>query len=123
MGQTPKATVEVKDLGVEISKDGGTKPSILVKLQLLPVVVHLGEPRISLDQSSSFCNGESFAAGQTCFATLEKASAPFVCEEFHLSSEFGHDRLVFFIFIYIFSLQTYITLSCFCIFQYIVSIN
>ncbi|XP_076926982.1 protein SABRE-like isoform X1 [Bidens hawaiensis] len=90
--KTPKATAEVKDLGVEISKDGGTKPSILVKLQLLPVVVHVVDPRISFDQSSSFSNAESFTAGQTCFATIEKASAPFVCEEFHLSSEFGHDR-------------------------------
>ncbi|KAF5818651.1 putative FMP27, GFWDK domain-containing protein [Helianthus annuus] len=90
--KTPKVTVEVKDLGVEISKDGRTKPSILVKLQLLPVVVHVAEPRISFDQSSSFSNGESFTAGQTCFASIEKASAPFVCEEFHLSSEFGHDR-------------------------------
>lgn len=85
-------------MGVEISKDGGTKPSILVKLQLLPVVVHVAEPRISFDQSSSFGNGESFTAGQTCFAAIEKASAPFVCEEFHLSSVFGHDRFVFFIF-------------------------
>lgn len=101
-GQTPKATVEVKDLGVEISKDGGTKPCVLVKLQLVPVVVHLGDPRISFDQSSSFCNAESFTAGQTCFASIEKASAPFFCEEFHLSSEFGHDRLVFFIFYYVF---------------------
>nr|XP_043638538.1 protein SABRE isoform X2 [Erigeron canadensis] len=90
--KTPKATVEVRDLGVEISKDGGTKPSILVKLQLLPVIVHLGDPRISFDQSSSFTNGESFSAVPTCFATIEKASAPFVCEEFHLSSEFAHDR-------------------------------
>ncbi|CAH1443357.1 unnamed protein product [Lactuca virosa] len=90
--KTPKATVEVKELGVEISKDGGTKPCVLVKLQLVPVVVHLGDPRISFDQSSSFCNGESFTVGQTCFASIEKASAPFFCEEFHLSSEFGHDR-------------------------------
>nr|GEW46246.1 hypothetical protein [Tanacetum cinerariifolium] len=90
--KTPKANVEVKDLGVEISKDGGTKPSILVKLQLLPVIVNLGEPRISFDQSSSFSNGESFNAGSTCFATIDKVSAPFVCEEFHLACEFGHDR-------------------------------
>ncbi|KAI3760743.1 hypothetical protein L1987_51142 [Smallanthus sonchifolius] len=90
--KTTKAIIEVKDLGVEISKDGGTKPSVLVKLQLLPVVVHVADPRVSLDQSSSFSNGESFTAGQTCLATIEKASAPFVCEEFHLSSEFGHDR-------------------------------
>lgn len=90
--KTPRAIVEVKDLGVDISKDGGTKPSLLVKLQLLPVVVHLGEPRVSFDQSSSFSNGESFTVGQTCFATIEKASAPFICEEFHLSCEFGHDR-------------------------------
>ncbi|KAI3491193.1 hypothetical protein L1887_44439 [Cichorium endivia] len=90
--KTPKATAEVKDLGVEISKDGGTKPRVLVKLQLVPVIVHLGEPRISFDQSSSFCNGESFTAGQTSYATIERTSAPFFCEEFHLSSEFGHDR-------------------------------
>ncbi|XP_024963466.1 protein SABRE isoform X2 [Cynara cardunculus var. scolymus] len=90
--KTPKATVEVKDLGVDISKDGGTKPSLFVKLQLLPVVVHPGEPRVSFDQSSSFSNGENFTVGQTCFATIEKASAPFICEEFHLSCEFGHDR-------------------------------
>lgn len=99
LGQTPKATVEVKDLGVEISKDGGTRPSVLVELQLLPVIVHLGEPRFSFDQSSSFNNGESFTAGSTCSATIEKASAPFICEEFHISCEFGHDRLVFFIFV------------------------
>ncbi|KAL8261516.1 hypothetical protein R6Q59_025565 [Mikania micrantha] len=86
----PKVTVEVKDLGVEISKDGGTKPSILVKLQLLPVVVHVAEPRISFDQPSS--NSESLTSGQTCLATIEKASAPFICEEIHISSEFGHDR-------------------------------
>lgn len=102
LGQTPKANVEVKDLGVEISKDGGTKPSILVKLQLLPVIVYLGEPRISFDQSSSFSNGESFNAGSTCFATNDKASAPFVCEEFHLACEFGHDRLVLSLFYIIF---------------------
>ena len=111
IGQTPKANVEVKDMGVEISKDGGTKPSIIVKLQLLPVFVYLGEPRVSFDQSSSFSNGESFNAGSTCFATNDKASAPFVCEEFHLACEFGHDRLVLSLFYIIFSSNLCYTFS------------
>ncbi|KAK2981031.1 hypothetical protein RJ640_005923, partial [Escallonia rubra] len=89
---TPKATVEAKELRVDISKDGGSKPSLFVKLDLLPIVAHLGEPRASYDQSSSLNSGGCFSTSQASFATTERASAPFSCEEFSLSCEFGHDR-------------------------------
>ncbi|KAF7139251.1 hypothetical protein RHSIM_Rhsim07G0212900 [Rhododendron simsii] len=92
--KTPKATIEVKELRVDISKDGGSKPALFVRLHLLPIVVHLGEPRISCDLSSNFDYGGCTSASQASFALMEGTSAPFCCEEFSLSSEFGHDRLV-----------------------------
>lgn len=91
MLQTPKATIEVKDLRVDISKDGGSKPTLFVKLQVLPLVVHVGDPRLSCDQSSNFNHG-SDSAGQPSFCMMERSSAPFYCEELSLSCEFGHDR-------------------------------
>lgn len=64
---------------MDISKDSGAKSSLLFKLHILPIVAHLGEPRVSCDQSSSL-------------AMTERASSPFSCEEFSLSCEFGPDR-------------------------------
>ncbi|XP_059634339.1 protein SABRE isoform X2 [Cornus florida] len=90
--KTPKATVEVKELGVYISKDGGSKPALFVKLHLLPIVVHLGEPRVSCDQSSNFNHDGCISASQAFSGMTEKASAPFICEEFSFSCEFGHNR-------------------------------
>ncbi|XP_058224972.1 protein SABRE isoform X2 [Rhododendron vialii] len=90
--KTPKAILEVKELRVDISKDGGSKPALFVKLHLLPIVVHLGDPRISCDLSTNFDNGGCTSASQASFALMEGTSAPFCCEEFSLSSEFGHDR-------------------------------
>ncbi|XP_017981411.1 PREDICTED: protein SABRE [Theobroma cacao] len=69
--KTPKATVEVKELKVDISKDGGSKPNLFVKLHILPISVH---------------------AIRSLSGIMEKFSAPFSCEEFSLSCEFGHDR-------------------------------
>lgn len=94
--QNPKATVEVKELIVDISKDGGSKPNLVVKLHILPIYVHIGEPRISCDQSANLNTGETFSAGQASFPMMEKYSAPFSCEEFSLSCEFGHNRYFFF---------------------------
>lgn len=94
--QNPKATVEVKELIVDISKDGGSKPNLVVKLHILPIYVHIGEPRISCDQSPNLNTGETFSAGQASFPMMEKYSAPFSCEEFSLSCEFGHNRYFFF---------------------------
>ncbi|XVE95166.1 hypothetical protein REPUB_Repub02eG0072900 [Reevesia pubescens] len=69
--KTSKATFEVKELNVDISKDGGSKPNLFVKLHILPIYVH-SIPLLS--------------------GIMEKPSAPFSCEEFSLSCEFGHDR-------------------------------
>ncbi|XP_042988908.1 protein SABRE isoform X2 [Carya illinoinensis] len=91
--KTPKATIEVKELTVDISKDGGSKPNLFVKLRILPIFVYIGEPRASCEQSSTFNSGGCISAGQSSFA-IDKSSAPFSCEEFSLSCEFGHDREV-----------------------------
>ncbi|KAK9070488.1 hypothetical protein SSX86_010890 [Deinandra increscens subsp. villosa] len=73
--KTPKATLEIKELGVDMSKDQGSKPSMYLKLQILPIAIHLGEPHITCDAS-----------------TIEKSSAHFICEEFGLLFEFGSHR-------------------------------
>ncbi|KAK4740890.1 hypothetical protein SAY87_024478 [Trapa incisa] len=88
----PKATIEVKELTVDISKEGGSKPYLLVKLQILPIIVYLGEPRLCYDQSSSFDSEGCLLSGQTSSSLLEKSFAPFSCDELFLSCEFGHDR-------------------------------
>ncbi|XP_022773030.1 protein SABRE isoform X2 [Durio zibethinus] len=67
----PQATIEVKELKVDISKDGGPKPNLFVKLHILPISIH---------------------AIQMLSGVMEKPSTPFSCEEFSLSCEFGHDR-------------------------------
>ncbi|CAK9313018.1 unnamed protein product [Citrullus colocynthis] len=90
--KTPKATVEVKDFSIDISKDGGTRQNLFVKLQILPIIVHIGEPRVSCEQSSNLSSGGCVSAVNSSFATMEKSPAPFSCEEFSLYSEFGHDR-------------------------------
>uniref|UniRef100_A0A5B7AFH2 FMP27/BLTP2/Hobbit GFWDK motif-containing RBG unit domain-containing protein n=1 Tax=Davidia involucrata TaxID=16924 RepID=A0A5B7AFH2_DAVIN len=88
----PKAIIDVKELGMDISKDGGSKPTLFVKLHLLPIVVHLGESRVSCDQSPNFNPGGCISSSQASFGTTERTFAPFSCEEFSLSCEFGHDR-------------------------------
>lgn len=95
MLQTPKATVEIKELEVDISKDSGSKPNLFVKLHILPIGVHMGEPRFCSDQSSNLSY-----EGQSSCAVMERSSACFVCEELSLSCEFGHDRYCLSIFPY-----------------------
>ncbi|KAF9603303.1 hypothetical protein IFM89_034652 [Coptis chinensis] len=87
----PKVTIEAKDLRVDISKDGGSKPTLFVKLQLLPILVHMGDPRLSYDQSSSVSEGGCISPDQASLAGMDKAATPFVCEELSLSFEIGHD--------------------------------
>ncbi|THG23741.1 hypothetical protein TEA_015407 [Camellia sinensis var. sinensis] len=84
----PRATIEVKELRVDISKDGGSKPTLFVKLYLLPIVVHLGDPRVSYGQLSNFNHGGYTSTSHVSSALMEKTSAPFYCEELTLSSEF-----------------------------------
>ncbi|KAJ7965889.1 Golgi-body localization protein domain isoform 1 [Quillaja saponaria] len=92
--KTPRATVEVKELEVDISKDGGSNSNLFVKLNILPILVHIGEPRVSWDHLSDFNGGGCISSGQASVATTERSSAPFSCESLSLSCEFGHDREV-----------------------------
>ncbi|XP_038996632.1 protein SABRE-like [Hibiscus syriacus] len=69
--KAPKSTVEVNGIKLDISKDGGSKPSLFVILQILPISVQ---------------------AVQLLSGSVEKPSAPSSCEEFSLSCEFGRDR-------------------------------
>lgn len=77
---------------MDISKDCGPKQNLFVKLHILPILVHMGEQRASIDQSSNIISGGSLSAGQSSCTIMERSSAPVICEEFSLSCEFGHDR-------------------------------
>ncbi|CAN8244859.1 unnamed protein product [Cochlearia groenlandica] len=98
--KTPKAIVEIKELMLDISKDGGTKPNLYVKLHVLPILVYLCESHRNYDQSSSLsferCSAShaSSASLERSSASSDRSSAALVCDEFSLSSEFGHDRAV-----------------------------
>lgn len=83
--------MEVKELKLDINKDGGTKPNLYVKLNVLPILVHLCESRIISDQSSSG-SFESCPASQVSSASPDRSAAALFCDELSLSSEFGHDR-------------------------------
>ncbi|KAL0392207.1 UNVERIFIED_CONTAM: protein SABRE [Sesamum radiatum] len=84
--KTPKATLDIKELRVDISKDGGPEAALFVKLLLFPINVHLVESRVTSDQSVS--SGGSLSANQLHGG----ACAPFSCEEFSLLCELGHNR-------------------------------
>ncbi|KAK4387684.1 protein SABRE [Sesamum angolense] len=84
--KTPKATLDIKELRVDISKDGGPEAALFVKLLLFPINVHLGESRVTSDQS--VISGGSLSANQLHGG----ACAPFSCEEFSLLCELGHNR-------------------------------
>ena len=103
--QTPKATLEIKNLALDMSKDPGSKPSMYLKLQVLPIVIHLGEPHVSCDSLSSLKGSRSLSSGRG--STIDKSSAHFICEEFGLLVEFGSHRYVFstcFNFLWIFAI-------------------
>lgn len=84
--QTPKASLEIKDLRLDLSKDPGSKPSVYLKLQMLPIVIHLGDNISCSKGNESLCAGDG--------STIHKSSAHFICEEFGLLFEFGHHRFV-----------------------------
>ncbi|XP_047962243.1 protein SABRE [Salvia hispanica] len=84
--KTPKATLDIKELRVDISKDGGSEAGLFVKLLLFPITVHLGESRVASDQT--VVSGESSSANQL----MDGVCAPFSCEEFSLLCELGHNR-------------------------------
>ncbi|GER37363.1 Golgi-body localisation protein domain [Striga asiatica] len=78
--KNPKATLDIKELRVDISKDGGSEAELFVKLQLFPINVHLGEPHLTSGGSSSGCQ------------LIDGVCPPFSCEEFSLLCEIGHNR-------------------------------
>lgn len=84
--QTPKATLDVKELRADISKDAGSEAGLSVKLQLVPIIVFLGESRVTYDLSVT--SGGCFSSNHM----KERVCAPFSCEEFSLLCELGHDR-------------------------------
>ncbi|KAL1539208.1 protein SABRE [Salvia divinorum] len=84
--KTPKATLDIKELRIDISKDAGSEAGLFVKLLLFPITVHFGESRVASDQT--VVSGESFSANQL----MDGVCAPFSCEEFSLLCELGHNR-------------------------------
>ncbi|XP_014500853.1 protein SABRE isoform X2 [Vigna radiata var. radiata] len=92
--KTPKSTVEIKELNLDISKDGGSKSNLLVRLHILPIFVHIGEPRVSCDLISNLSGEGCSSSGQASITAIERSSAPFYCELFSVSCEFDHDREV-----------------------------
>ncbi|CAK7347282.1 unnamed protein product [Dovyalis caffra] len=70
--RTPKATIDVKELRLDISKDGGSKPNLFVKLKILPILIHMGEPRISSDQTLNFNSGGCISSGEVAFGNMER---------------------------------------------------
>ncbi|KAM1465589.1 hypothetical protein ACFXTO_045077 [Malus domestica] len=89
----PKASIEVKELKVDMSKDGASKQNLIVKLQISAIVVLRSDPRVSCDLSN-FSTGGSISASQSSSSMMERTSALFICEDFILSCEFGYDREV-----------------------------
>ncbi|KNA17373.1 hypothetical protein SOVF_080580 [Spinacia oleracea] len=90
--KTPKATLEVKDLRVDISKKGNAKPSLFIKLLLSPIIAQVGEPRFSNDEISSHVDEGYMVASQASIPLAEQPFSSFNCEELSLSCEFGHSR-------------------------------
>ncbi|CAN1185325.1 Protein SABRE [Linum perenne] len=91
--KTPKATLEVKDLQLGISKDGGSNPNLFIKLHILPIYVHMGNSPNLTSLHSNSNSRESDTSGDVSFiSSAERHSVPFCCNEFFLSVEFGHDR-------------------------------
>lgn len=90
--KTPKATLEVKELRVDIYKHGNAKPSLFIKLFLSPIIAQVGEPRVSNDESSSHVDEGYMVASQSSIPLVEQPFSSFNCEELSLSCEFGHNR-------------------------------
>lgn len=90
--QTPKSTLEIGKLNVDISKVGGSESNLFVRVQILPIVVHIGDPQVNCDQLSKSSAGGCSVSSQGSVAAIEKSYATFLCEKFSISCEFGHDR-------------------------------
>ncbi|WJX63369.1 hypothetical protein P8452_48262 [Trifolium repens] len=90
--KTPKGTIGIGKVNVDISKGGGSESNLFISVHILPIVVHIGDPQVSCDQLSEFSGGGSSVSSQASVVPIEKSSAPFICEKFFISCEFGHRR-------------------------------
>lgn len=89
----PKATCEVKELKLDIFKDGASSSSLGVKLQLLPCNIFLGKQH-PYEQDSSFSLKESIlSVGRTLSSNVDKDYAPFYLEKLLVICQFGYARL------------------------------
>ncbi|KAK7301093.1 hypothetical protein RJT34_11953 [Clitoria ternatea] len=91
--KTPKCTVKITELNVDISKDDGSESDMVVRVQILPIVVHLSEPHVGCDQLPNSSGGGCSASSQASVAATEKSSAPSICEKFYVLCAFGHDSV------------------------------
>lgn len=77
---------------MELSKDASSKSDLSLKLHVVPIIIHLGDSQVGGEQLSGYCDEGCFYPSQTSCVSLERSSAPFSCDDFLLSCEFGHDR-------------------------------
>ena len=89
--QAPQATVEVKDLMVDISKLGRSNTLLLIKLHLLPILIHACDRRPSFDQPLDY---NQLGCSPSVQRLTTKSSAPFICEDLSLVCELGHERYI-----------------------------
>ncbi|CAJ2657974.1 unnamed protein product [Trifolium pratense] len=90
--KTPKGTIGIGKVNVDIFKGGGSESNLFVSVHILPISVHIGDPQVSGDQLSELSGGGCSVSSQASVAPIEKSSAPFICEKFSVSCEFGHHR-------------------------------
>lgn len=90
--QVPKATIDVKELTVDISKIGDSNTVLLIKLRLLPFLIHICDGCLSYDSTSDH---NQVGCLPTSHHFSGENSPPFVCEDLSVVSEFGHERYFF----------------------------
>ncbi|XP_045828251.1 protein SABRE-like isoform X2 [Trifolium pratense] len=90
--KTPKGTIGIGKVNVDISKGCGSESNLFISIHILPIAVHIGDPQVSCDQLSEFSGGGCSVSSQTSVVPIEKSSSPFICEKFIISCEFGHRR-------------------------------
>ncbi|XP_010545182.1 PREDICTED: protein KINKY POLLEN [Tarenaya hassleriana] len=88
--QTQKATAEVKELELDLSKDRGSA-SFFMKLYIVPILVKIGDPRVFSTQSFE-TNSDICPPNHTSPAIIESSSPSFWCQKLSLSCEFAHNR-------------------------------
>ncbi|KAK4274188.1 hypothetical protein QN277_017454 [Acacia crassicarpa] len=89
--ETPKVTVEIKELNVDITKDCRSESIFSFRINLVPIHV---QQCISGDQSSGASAGGRSSSGQSSITATEMSSTHLFCEKLSILCEFGCDREV-----------------------------